>query len=333
MHHRVHQMLVILAATLFALSYAGCRNCEKGASNTSPWIGRRGLSALVKRSRPRCGTTEGVSITQTVAGGYPGKKLKPRDTTAKEVAPAPLTINKRALVDFPTDPAAQDQWMVTQVNSATNNVVPGPVNGDDINSANYFQISGRTPAKDAISIGLGKNGPDGNPVRLTGCTALIVMSEKGVYFGHFWETLSYGTNDLFQSKVIDLINNGGKDNPNVQQSLKSHKGTFKNQKGASAWILAPVPDDLENGDGTETPSDYSSYNTQIQTLVQSLTGITATITTYTPDTGDDTKALGRALYQYDPQAQAPDPKNPDDKGKAGFRFIHEYVNEGTHFFE
>lgn len=93
-----------------------------------------------------------------------------------------------------------------------------------------------------------------------------------------------------------------------------------------------MADDIINDDGTTTSVDYTALNTKFQAEVQKLTGITATMTTYVPDDAEDNKALGRALYQYDPQAQAPDPMNPDDKGKRGFRFIHEYQNEGTTFF-
>ncbi len=56
------------------------------------------------------------------------------------------------------------------------------------------------------------------------------------------------------------------------------------------------------------------------------------MTTYKPDDADANKALERALYQHDPQAQAPDPDKPGDQGKRGFRFIHGYKNESTRFF-
>ena len=53
------------------------------------------------------------------------------------------------------------------------------------------------------------------------------------------------------------------------------------------------------------------------------------MTTYASNDADDKNALGITLYQYDPQAQAPDPNKPGGQGKRGFRSIHGFKNEGT----
>lgn len=223
--------------------------------------------------------------------------------------------------------------MADQVNSAATDVVPDGVNDGgpdggiivDINSGNYFQIGGTDSAKDPVTIGLGaKKDVDGKPIRLTGCTDLIVMSQKAVWFGHFWETLSYGDNEIFQTQVLDFLTSDGNQNSDVQQSLSAHADDFKDQPSASAWIVYPVADDIDNGDGTTTPADYKNMNTKLQDELKQLTGIMATMTLYTPSDAS-AGALGRALYQYDPEVQAEDPKR-------GFRFIHEYANEGTTFF-
>lgn len=242
------------------------------------------------------------------------------------------------LVEFPEDEGEQDSWMVTQVESAATDVVAdGVQNGDevdDINSGQFFKIGGTDYTKDPVTIGLGrkkKKPDDEDNIRLTGCTALIVMSEKAVWFGHLWETLSYdSTDEVFQQQVIDFINNGGTQNPNEQQSLKAHADDFKGVNGASAWILYPVGDDVYENDESTTFVYYKDKNTKLQQAVKDLTGITATMTEYTPS-DDNNKALGRSLYQYDPQARAPDPDKPDQPTR-GFRFIHEHNNEGTHFF-
>lgn len=95
----------------------------------------------------------------------------------------------------------------------------------------------------------------------------------------------------------------------MQQSLKAHASDSLGQQGTSAWIIYPEADEIDNGpDQDPTPVDYTALNTKLQALVQQLTGITAAMTTYTPDDADANKALGRALYQYDPQAQAPEPQ-------------------------
>ena len=151
------------------------------------------------------------------------------------------------------------------------------------------------------------------------------MSEKAVWFGHFWENLSYGNNAVFQNEVLDFVTKGGKQNLDVQVSLRNHADDFKDQSGASAWIIYPEAYEIDNGDGTFTPADYKDMNIKLQDLVKQLTGITATMTTYNLDDAEDKKALSRALYQYDPEARTTTPKR-------GSRFIHEYKDEGIRYF-
>ena len=307
----------------------------------SPWIGRRGLSLVKRDARSKCGKTIGVApiVDNSVCGGCPSDYTPPnrrRDVLPKrELTPFPQlghnSLPKRILTDFPTDQGARDTFMVEQVDSADADVVPDPFqNGDeldDINSGQYREI-GDAP----VSLGLGaKKGDDDVPIRLTGCTALIVMSEKAVWFGHFWETLAYdGPDEVFQNEVIKFINDGGTQNPDEQQSLAAHADKFRDQPGASAWILYPEADDVIEEDGSTSHVDYTDKNTKLQEEVLKLTGITATMTTYTPDDNSNT-ALGRSLYQYDPNARAPDPDDPDLPVR-GFRFIHDYTDEGIHFF-
>ncbi len=79
-----------------------------------------------------------------------------------------------------------------------------------------------------------------------------------------------------------------------------------------------------NPDGTETEQDYTDLNRRLQDVVFELTDITAQIVDYVPDS-DSTTARGRALYQYDPQAQENNPKR-------GFRYIWERNDKGITFF-
>lgn len=220
--------------------------------------------------------------------------------------------------------------MREQVNSAATDVVPASVNGADINSGNFFKIGGTDITKDPITIGLGAriDPEDKKPIRLTGCTALIVMSQKAVWYGHFWERLSYGDNELFKTEVLDFITNGGTQNSDVQQAIKDHADDFKGQASASAWILYPEADEWINPDdpkASPVPMDYKDMNTKLQDEVKQLIDITATMTIYKPEFSATNGALGRALYQYDPEAKAEDPKR-------GFRFIHDYTDEGITYF-
>lgn len=85
---------------------------------------------------------------------------------------------------------------------------------------------------------------------------------------------------------------------------------FKDRAGISAWILYPVADDFFEEDGSTVHVYYKEKNTKLQQEVLRLTGITATVTEYTPNDATYT-ALGRHLYEYDPNARRPDPDDPD----------------------
>ncbi len=183
----------------FLLSFHTNANEGGRDTKTSLWIGRRALSSLVRISRrPKCGTTEGVVTLQMTPGSeQPGNANGPitvkiaistheasrclLSTSAADPLDTSRKVHKRALVDFPSTPAERDQWMDDQVEAAATDVVPESVEGDDINSGNFFTIEGTDPYTDPITIGLGATkGDDGKPVRLTSCTALIIMSEKAV---------------------------------------------------------------------------------------------------------------------------------------------------------
>lgn len=265
--------------------------------------------------------------------------MKLRDVLPRRaLAPFPADITddtrdvqKRTLDPFPTDIDAQDRFIVNHVNSATLDIVAPDKDGKNINSGVFRKIGG-TDVSDGFSLGLGASKNENNdPIRLTGCTSLIVMSQKAVWFGHFWEYLAYGGgNDLFETQIMGLINNGGKENPDMQQSLQAHAEDFRGQASASAWIIQPEKDDVLNKDGTETEQDYTDLNTKLQNVVFVFTGIKAQIDNYVPDKVSTT-ARGRALYHYDPQAQTKDPKDPKDS-KRGFRYIWERNDQGITYF-
>ncbi|KAL8984143.1 MAG: hypothetical protein Q9205_001821 [Flavoplaca limonia] len=170
-----------------------------------------------------------------------------------------------------------DKFVVEQVDLAATEVIPDPVDGDDINSEHFRKIGGKDYTKDSVTLGLGRKKDDERvPIRLKGCTALIVMSEKHT--------------------VIAFINNGGTENPEEQQSIKAHADDFKKQPGASAWILYPVGGEVEEDDGTMKFVYYKDKNSRLQQEDFKLTGIMAKMTEYTPS--EETElALGRALYQ------------------------------------
>ena len=224
-------------------------------------------------------------------GGSPDgpDKFKPRAILPKRaLSPLPaneasetLSFRKRTLDPFPSDIPAQDQVMIRAVSSATQDIVAANVNGNDINSGVYREIGGTDPTE-GFSLGLGNTtNARGDFIRLKGCTTLIVMSQRAVWFGHFWEDLSYaGGDSLFRKTVLDLLYNGGTDNPDMQQPLMAHADNFRGQASASAWIIQPVPGDVIPDDGTTLFQDHDDQNTLLQNTVFEMTGITAHIHAY-----------------------------------------------------
>ena len=318
MRFRTNEILIVLASTLFVFSHARlkCGLTQGVSTQLQPPISHN-LSTSIKSSTTRPARRRS-SLGKGSFADFP-------DNTTED----PRTVLKRILPSWPDIVVKQDDFMVDEVKNAQTDVIPAPVNGNDINSGLFFEIGGSSP----VSIGLGArettDPSDGKtkPILLAGCTAIIVMSQKAVWFGHFWETLSYdGGQELFQKEVLDFLNDGGTDNPDVQQSLAAHAAEFRDQPSASAWVLWPAPDIINYDNGEMGYVDYNDETAQIQVEIWKLTGIEATSFMYATKPPDELKtAIGRALYQYDPQAQENDPKR-------GFRFIHERTNEGITYF-
>lgn len=223
------------------------------------------------------------------------------------------TLSKRALPVFPDDTDGQNEFMVEQTDDAEQQVIIDTGDADNINTALFSELGA-----DPINIGLSG---------LCGCSGLIVMSENAVYFAHFFEDLSFDSGDEefpadFQGLVIDFLNNGLDDQPEVQNSLAANAAAFQGQAGASAFIMTPLK---EGGTGPE----YADQISQLSATVAQITGLTPTVLIYDPvDCNSDelgTDARGAALYQYDPVNQATAPQK-------GFRFIFELSDKGIHQF-
>lgn len=203
--------------------------------------------------------------------------------------------------------------MVEQTESAEQQVIIDTGAEDNINTALFSQLG-----PDPVNIGLSG---------LCGCSGLIVMSEAAVYFAHYFEDLSFDSGDAafpadFQGQVIDFLNNGLQDQPDVQNSLAANAASFAGQPGASAFIMTPLK---EEGTGPEYPDQIS----QLSNTVAQIIGITPTVLIYDPldctSAQLGTDARGAALYQYDPANQA-------DAPQKGFRFIFEVSDKGIHQF-
>lgn len=141
---------------------------------------------------------------------------------------------------------------------------------------------------------------------MCGCSALIVVSEKAMYFTHYFENLAFcGTKEApsnFKREVLDALDNGAVN----QESLAGHSADFRDQPGLGAFIMTPT---------TEKSSSlkYRIKVQQLQGKVNDIVGITPKIISYKPEDCAfseilGTNALGAALFQYDPNQRQEDPK-------------------------
>lgn len=243
-------------------------------------------------------------------------------------------IQKRQLEPFPDNDGDKDNFMISQVGAAVS-VIVEPAEGDIFYNTAFYRSLGDDPINLAVK-------------GLTGCSSLVVVSAKAVYFTHFFEERSFpielgGDEDLdqpvatdFDGEVKDLINKGRNDafidnNPGqIQESLQGHLDDFKGQDGLAAFLIAgKFEADPNAKPPTEEAELYPSSSEAIMSLVGNLIGVEPTKLLYginpnppplAPDPELESTAKGKVLYQYDP--------NQGD-GRA-FRLIKEYDILSTH---
>lgn len=199
-------------------------------------------------------------------------------------------IRLRRAMPLPSDPEFQndmDRFMYTRTLAASN-----VVTDDSACTAVYSQLD-RNQVNWAVK-------------EMCGCSALIAVSERAMYFTHYFETLAFcGTKaepSNFKREVLDALDNGA----THQESLAAHSAEFQRQPGLAAFIMTP----------TTTRSAALQYKVKIDQLknkVNSIIGIIPTVIPYKPEDCDTstvlgTNALGTALFQYVPNHQATDPK-------------------------
>lgn len=112
---------------------------------------------------------------------------------------------------------------------------------------------------------------------MCGCSALIVVSERAIYFAHYFEDLAFcdtrAKPSNFKREVLDALDNG---KPH-QESLAAHSEEFKHQPGLAAFIITP----------TTTRSSALLYKAKIDQLknkVNSIIGIIPDLISYVPET-------------------------------------------------
>lgn len=143
---------------------------------------------------------------------------------------------------------------------------------------------------------------------LSGCTTIFVLSSKGAFSSHIWES------DTVNNPPRDLETANYKDTMSDLANGISNNVPSGALAGGEAWIILPT--DPENTANLLYPQEIVDA---IQNTVQQATGITATQTRYSPlDYGTSTELgtsrRGTAIYQYDPKFA--DPNNENKVGKA-----------------
>lgn len=99
------------------------------------------------------------------------------------------------------------------------------------------------PFKSVNAVSMGTDG-------LCGCTVLVIVSKKGCYMGHFWESISFesdpswieyydGDEEAFQETVIKGLREGVRiSNKQEQQPLDRHKDLFAGDD-TRAYLMVP----------------------------------------------------------------------------------------------
>ena len=133
-------------------------------------------------------------------------------------------IRLQPAMPLPSDPEFQndmDRFMYTRT-LATSSVVM-----DEFSCTAVYSPLGNSQVNWAVK-------------EMCGCTALIVVSERAMYFTHYFEDLAFcGTRakpSNFKREVLDALNNG----TTHQESLAAHSAEFQRQPGLAAFIITPT---------------------------------------------------------------------------------------------
>lgn len=152
---------------------------------------------------------------------------------------------------------------------------------------------------------------------LCGCTTLVIVSRQAVYFGHYFENLSFdpdrgvphGHNPeaAFQNTVLNGLRSGvlnaqgGWD----QDSLTAHAAAFR---GGKAFLIIPSVGLNDNRDPYR--DKWNRMKTTVQQIIPG--GIDIKEVLYDPlkDTSPllETTYRGKVLFKYDPQEQKNTPR-------------------------
>lgn len=217
-----------------------------------------------------------------------------------------VTLYGRTMT-FPggTDATSMDTFMKDEITSELSDAIvwrKGPDRDpEDMATSTFREFQDK-----AFSLGTSE---------LCGCTTLVIISRRAVYISHYWENISFATDEVwltvygtpqnaFQQTVIRGLTRGVNPNgsPPEQVSLRNQAGRLEDTY-VRAYLMIPDTDVDEN------PVGYRPQWNAIKSLVNRFVPTLATgdrwrEVMYTPhgDNPDLLKntALGRLLFKYDP---------------------------------
>jgi hypothetical protein len=149
-----------------------------------------------------------------------------------------------------------DQWIVDETKKAE-----AVIWGQRDSNGDSTEFDTNTSAFDEFKF-FQNEGLSEGAMQLTGCTMLIIISRRGVYLGHFWENISFATDDthvfwkkykedqdkIFFETVIKGMRNGkGTGSRKEQDSLRLAASKFDDDH-LKAYLIHPVSDWQQTGD-------------------------------------------------------------------------------------
>lgn len=119
---------------------------------------------------------------------------------------------------------------------------------------------------------------------MCGCSSLIAVSEKAMYFTHYFKNLAFSstksgakfTPSDFQGEDLDPLEKG----TTSQQTLRTYSKLFFGQLGLAAFIMTPTKE------RSSTTLKYADEIRLLQTKVNCIIGITPNVVSFVPEDCD-----------------------------------------------
>ncbi|KAH7413249.1 hypothetical protein BKA64DRAFT_771278 [Cadophora sp. MPI-SDFR-AT-0126] len=169
--------------------------------------------------------------------------------------------------------------------------------------------------------------------QLKGCTALYIISRKGVFAAHYWESVSFDPDkvwlttgvkawtpeakaQMFKTTVLDPLRNRSKYHPKLKKKILE-------DEYIKAYLIIPNQTWREAG---ASDTGYEDQWTEMQNMVNSIiptlgkegrwTRIRYKLVTNPDDLGSRYKANGKNIFKYDSRHPDPDSKTGGTQHKA-----------------